>query len=104
MSYFLQKFNHVSVAVNLFTPGTYVPCHNDLYQRFSKVNNVQPNDKIYRFIVMLEQGEHGQMLQINNKVHYKWCSGDYFGWVDQDVHSFYNMSLTNRYAVQVTAV
>lgn len=103
-SYFEDKFDRVGVAVNMFTPGTYVPFHHDLYQRFKKVNNLSPDKNVYRFIVMLEDGAHGQMLQIGNQVHYQWKAGDYFGWIDGEIHASYNMSLHNRYAIQVTTV
>lgn len=102
--HFANKFDYVTIAVNLFVPGTYVPCHNDLYQRYKTVNNLSDDKDIYRFIVMLEDGKNGQMLQINNKLYHLWKSGDYFGWKNNDLHASYNMSTSNRYALQVTAV
>lgn len=100
---FEKQFNHVTIAVNLFKPGTYVPYHNDLYQKYKSVNSITDKHDIYRFIVMLEKGEQGQMLQIGKTVHYLWKAGDYFGWKNDEVHASYNMSIRNRYALQVTA-
>jgi hypothetical protein len=100
---FEKYFDCVSIAVNLFVPGSYVPYHHDLYQKYCTVNNITKDQDIYRFIVMLEDGQHGQMLQIGKTVHYLWKAGDYFGWKNDEVHASYNMSMRNRYALQVTA-
>jgi len=101
--HFEKEYKCVSIAVNMFKPGTYVPYHNDLYQRYRQVNNISNAQPIYRFVVMLDDGAHGQMLHIGENIHYLWQAGDYFGWINDQIHSSYNMSNTNRYALQVTA-
>lgn len=100
---FQKYFNCVGIAVNLFVPGTYVPFHMDLYQRFKKVNNITKEQDVYRFIVMLEDGKHGQILQVGESIYHRWKAGDYFGWKNDEIHASYNLSMENRYALQVTA-
>lgn len=94
----------MSVAINKFTPGQYLPMHNDLYQAYKKHHKLLDTQRIYRFIVMLEDGIEGQMLAIENNIHTMWKSGDTFVWSDCEKHTFYNISIKDRYAVQITGV
>lgn len=98
--YFQTDYKNVGIAVNLFTPGCYVPDHFDLYQKYKEFYEI--NGPVCRFIVMLDDHVAGQMLSIDGNVITNWCAGDYFGWQDAQSHAFYNMSTVNRYAIQVT--
>lgn len=104
-SYILEKFNflnHVSIAINLFKPGQYIPCHSDLYQRYKIVHSITSSENIYRIILMLEDSSPGQILQIEDRAIAHWSAGEWFGWRNSDLHAFYNFSMKNRYAVQIT--
>ena len=101
-SYFTE-LEKISVAVNLFKPGQYLPVHVDLYDAYKKLHRLT-NEIIYRYIIMLEDGVDGQMSVIGNDVHTMWEAGDVFGWKECDKHTFINLSTEDRYAVQLTGV
>jgi hypothetical protein len=106
-SYIRDHFKWVSnlaLAVNLFTPGQYLPMHKDRYQRYKSVFNTDSNDDIIRIILMLEDSHVGQLLQIEDSAIAKWSAGDWFGWTGSENHAFYNFSMTNRYAIQLTGI
>lgn len=98
---FFKKYKGLSVAVNLFTPGQYMPIHYDRFDTYKKIYNT--DNQIHRFMIMLEDSCPGQMLLIKETVYNKWKAGQVFTWQDDDIHNFYNLSLQNRYAVQLTA-
>jgi hypothetical protein len=95
------EIKNISVAINLFKPGQYMPIHYDRFEAYKKHNKLK-NCSICRYMVMLEDSQSGQMLQIGSTIHNTWTAGAVYGWCNQDLHSFYNLSLYNRYAVQVT--
>jgi hypothetical protein len=106
LSYIKSKFvflENISMAVNLIKPGQYLPLHVDLFVKFIEVHKVDL-EKIIRYIVMLEDGYPGQILQIENQCYTEWRSGDCFGWKYNEKHASYNFSLKDRYAIQVTGV
>jgi len=43
-------------------------------------------------------------IQIKKSCFGSWKSGDCFYWEYDDLHAFYNFSLKDRYAVQITGV
>jgi len=96
-----EKLHNISVAINLFKPGQYMPVHYDRFDAYKKIHKLN-NVSICRYMVMLEDHASGQMLQIGNTVYHSWKAGAVFGWCNYDLHSFYNLSLVNRYAVQIT--
>jgi hypothetical protein len=51
---------------------------------------------------MLENSSPGQILQIKDRAIAHWSAGNWYGWKDFDLHAFYNFSMENRYAVQIT--
>ena len=55
-------------------------------------------------MVMLEDSSPGQILQIKDIAHCTWKSGDCFYWKYDEIHAFYNFSMKDRYAIQVTGV
>jgi hypothetical protein len=103
----VNNFNFLSnirSAVNLFTPGQYIPLHSDKYERFSKLNKLLNLDSVVRIIIMLEDNVPGQFLQIEDKVIYSWQAGDWFAWKSTAQHAFYNFSKQNRYSLQITGI
>lgn len=101
---FFPELSHISVAINKFTPGQYLPLHKDLYGRYCQVHNVNNVNSIKRVIIMIEHGYPGQILQIENQVWSNWKSGDWFSWIGEESHAIYNFSLNDRYAWQLTGI
>jgi hypothetical protein len=97
---FLDK---VTPAVNCFKPGQYLPLHTDLYGKYVEINEVD-SEKVIRCMVMLEDSLPGQILQIKDIAYCKWNAGDCFYWDYNEIHAFYNFSMKDRYAIQITGV
>lgn len=93
----------VGVAVNYFKPGQYLPLHSDLYGRYIQIYDVNPKN-IVRTILMLEDSSPGQIIQIKDLCIGSWKSGECFSWKYDDLHAFYNFSMVDRYAIQVTGI
>ena len=98
-----SEWSHVTAAVNYFKPGQYLPIHVDMYSKYMNYTGADVKD-IMRCMVMLEDGYPGQILQIRDEFHTLWSAGDCFFWDSETPHAFYNMSMRDRYAVQVTGV
>ena len=104
VNYIKSNFSHfknVSAAINLFKPGQYLPYHVDRFEKYKKFNNIV-DEQIVRVIVMLEDSVPGQISHICDSAFGLWNAGDWFQWDAADYHTFYNLSLHNRYAVQLT--
>jgi hypothetical protein len=97
---FLDK---VAPAVNYFKPGQYLPLHTDLYGKYVEINDVN-SENVIRCMVMLEDNSPGQILQIKDTCIGSWKSGDCFYWNYDEIHAFYNFSMKDRYAIQLTGV
>lgn len=97
---FLDK---VAPAVNYFKPGQYLPLHTDLYGKYIELNDIDCGN-IMRCMVMLEDNYPGQILQIKDVCIGSWKSGDCFYWNYEEIHAFYNFSMKDRYAIQLTGV
>ena len=100
-----EYFNYLSpltVAVNYCKPSQYLPLHKDLYKRWMEVHGINNINNIVRSIVMLEDGQPGQILQIEDQCYTMWEKGEYFTWQGSTRHAIYNFSKTDRYAIQVT--
>jgi hypothetical protein len=104
-NYIVKHFDldHVAVAVNYFKPGQYIPVHTDLFQKYMEVHSVAYED-IIRTIVMLEDCSPGQISQVDQVTMGNWKAGDWFQWCAPDPHAFYNFSMQDRYAIQITGV
>jgi hypothetical protein len=105
--YVLPKFSHmshISVAVNLFKPGQYLPVHVDLFGRYREVHKLGSSAKIARAILMLEDSEPGQISQACGETYGEWRAGFWLQWEEPDPHAFYNFSMKDRYALQITGV
>ncbi len=96
-----SHLDHISVAINLFTPGQYLPMHTDLFGRYKQVNNLT-DEEITRVIIMLEDSSPGQVSQACGKTFGEWQAGFWIQWDSPDPHAVYNLSLENRYAIQLT--
>ncbi len=94
-------FKNLTVAVNLFKPGQYLPYHVDKFEKYRKLNNIV-DEQIVRVILMLEDSKPGQISQVCDSTVGNWRAGDWFQWYAEDYHTFYNLSLYNRYAIQLT--
>ena len=103
-AYIKSKFgflNNVALAVNYFKPGQYLPLHVDIFKKYIDTYKVDIT-KIFRYILMLEDSSPGQILQIKDKCYSNWKSGNYIGWAYDEPHAFYNFSMKDRYAIQIT--
>lgn len=98
------ELSHVSVAINLFEPGQYLPPHVDLFEKYREIHKLDNSAKIVRTIVMLEDSEYGQISQAGNHTYGSWQAGFWLQWQETDIHAFYNFSMNNRYAIQITGV
>jgi len=98
-----SNFTNISVAVNYFKPGQYMPFHYDRFTAYKNYYNIKQNCDVHRYMIMLEAHQQGQMLQINNTIHNNWIAGSIFGWRNNDKHTFFNLGVDDRYAVQLTA-
>jgi len=95
------KLKNTVIALNKMTPGQILPFHTDKYATYSKRNSVKNKKNIIRIVVFLEDTVPGQQLWINDKI----CvgkAGSYFGWQGQVEHMAANLSLKNRYTLQIT--
>jgi hypothetical protein len=100
--YYFSHLTNISVAINLFKPGQYLPMHVDLFEKYRQVHNLDKSSSIFRTIVMLEDSEPGQISQACNKTFGEWKAGFWLQWEESDPHAFYNFSMKDRYAVQIT--
>lgn len=93
--------DNVAIAFNLFKPGQYLPYHKDTYTKYKEVFDIN-NKKIQRIILMLEDWSPGQIITIENKSYSGWKAGKCYSWEEGTYHTFYNLGLENRYAIQIT--
>jgi len=101
--YIFPHFGHLknkSCAINLFNPANYLPYHKDSFEKYEQIFGKSKN--ICRYMIMLEDWCPGQILLIKDKSYSGWKSGDYYGWSREVPHSFYNMGIVKRYALQIT--
>jgi hypothetical protein len=96
------QLTNVSIAVNLFKPGQYLPTHVDLFEKYRSVHGLDKSADVARVIVMLEDSESGQISQACNQTFGEWNAGFWLQWEESDPHAFYNFSMKDRYAVQIT--
>lgn len=94
--------DNLRIAINCLSPGTYLPWHEDGFDRYLEITDVNDRNKIFRAIVMIEDGLPGQYLHIADTIHHGWKAGDWFGWFGPTLHATYNFSYKKRFAYQVT--
>jgi hypothetical protein len=93
---------NMSLAVNFFKPGQYIPLHSDRYEKYKKFHSISDTKNIFRIIIFLEDSDRGQILQIEDFTTGSWAAGDWYGWDNDKSHAFYNFSKKDRYAIQLT--
>jgi hypothetical protein len=96
-----SDLEHVGVAINYFKPAQYLPVHVDLFGKYSQIHGIE-DEEITRIILMLEDSKPGQISQICDQTIGCWKAGDWFQWDSEDPHAFYNFSMHDRYAIQIT--
>jgi hypothetical protein len=97
-----KRLGNLSLAINKFTPGQYLPMHHDLYGNFKLLHCLDDDVAIIRIMVMMEDSSPGQILQIGDNSWSKWRAGEWMGWINTTEHASYNFSMSNRYAWQIT--
>jgi len=100
-----KHFDHLantSIAINKFTPGQYLPVHHDFYGKFKSVHQLDDAANVMRIIIMIEDSVPGQILQVEDTSWCKWVAGDWIAWHNSAKHAFYNFSMVDRYAWQLT--
>lgn len=101
------QFPHIknkSAAINMFKPGQYLPMHVDLFGKYRTLHNLTNDHRIVRVIVMLENSAAGQISQVCDTTVGVWSAGYWLQWDETDPHAFYNFSMSDRYAIQITGV
>jgi len=101
---YFPELKKIAVAINKLTPGTYLPFHKDLYERYCTIHQVKNIKKIKRIIVMIEDALDGQIFQVGNQTMTNWLAGDWISWQGDQAHATYNLALQDRYAWQITGV
>ena len=96
-----SNLENIGVAINYFKPGQYLPVHVDLFEKYSHIHGIE-NEEIVRVIIRLEDSKPGQISQVCDQTIGKWNAGDWFQWDAKDPHAFYNFSMQDRYAIQLT--
>lgn len=96
--------NNLSIAINKFCPGQYLPLHYDLYEKYMRLHNINNIKQIVRVMVMIEDGYPGQISQVKDRLWHSWKAGDWISWTGPEHHAVYNFSLHDRYAWQLTGV
>jgi hypothetical protein len=96
------EMSNVGIAVNLLTPGQYLPPHQDQYGRYRNSFNLTNNDTIARVLIMAQDSAPGQMFQVHGETYGNWKAGEWFAWINSEWHATYNFSNVNRYAIQIT--
>lgn len=94
----------LSVAINKFSPGQYLPLHHDLYEKYINLYSIKDIKQIVRIMVMIEDGYPGQISQVKGFLWHNWKAGDWISWSGSDQHAVFNFSLHDRYAWQLTGV
>lgn len=101
---YFPDLDKLSFCFSRFTPGTYFPMHKDRYAFYSQANQVQDPNDIIRYVLFLEDGAPGHMLQISDTVYHNWPAGLCVGWAYDTFHSAANLGLVDRYTLQITGV
>ena len=107
-----EVFNRVSALfhlqeivsnINMYKPGMILPWHKDSYVTYAKNKKLKKIDKIVRIIVFLHDSQPGQQLWIEDKLCYG-KSGSWFSWQGSQTHMAANLSMTDRYILQITGI
>ena len=95
---------YIGICHHLLTPGNYLPLHKDAYGFYTNKYGITDIDKIYRYIMFLEDSQPGHLLTIGNTVYSEWKAGDVKSFTGATSHSATNLGMTPRYTLQITGV
>lgn len=97
-----SKLSFIGLCFHKLVPGNYLPTHVDKYNFFIKDKNIIDPNKIFRYVVFLEDWSDGHILTVEDKVYTNWKAGDVVGWNGFTPHSAINLGFVDRYTLQVT--
>lgn len=89
--------------INMYKPGMILPWHRDSYATYLKNKNYKEADNIVRIIILLHDSLPGQQLWIGDKFCYG-KAGSWFSWQGSQTHMAANLSITDRYVLQITGI
>jgi hypothetical protein len=84
-------------------PGNIMPWHQDQFFYFNRQYPTQ-TEYIARFLVFMNDGGPGQMLQVGNSVVYNWKAGDTILWHPSTMHVAINAGYYNKWTTNVTGI
>lgn len=91
-----------SVSWTLVEPGRIVPIHQDQFVNLRKEKNIPP-ENCFRYIIMLEDWQFGQILEFKDQSIRQWRRGDTWMFDSSEIHCAANSSNYNFYSCQVSA-
>jgi hypothetical protein len=91
------------VNVNKYEPGMILPWHKDTYVTYAKNKKIKDIELIVRIIIFLNDSVPGQQLWIGDSFCYG-PAGSWFSWQGEESHMAANLSLENRYVLQITGL
>jgi len=97
------KVINTSLSVYCMPPGTIMPEHRDTYPRYRKINNIEDQNSVCRFLVFLDDWKSGHYFELNRFPIVNWERGDCYMWRGDAPHMAANLGDENRYTMQITA-
>ena len=83
--------------------GTILPTHQDTYQRYIELFQLQGKERlIYRAVIFLENWHSGHYLEVDHRPIVNWSAGDVVIWNYDTPHMAANMGIAPRYTLQIT--
>lgn len=98
-----HKVTNTSLSVYCMPPGTIMPEHQDTYPRYRKINNIEDQNSVCRFLVFLDDWKSGHYFELNRFPIVNWEKGDCYMWRGDAPHMAANLGDENRYTMQITA-
>lgn len=99
----LFDLDEIVSNVNMYNPGMILPWHQDSYVTYANNKKLKKIDGIVRVIVFLHDSLPGQQLWIGDR----FCfgkAGSWFSWQGSQIHMAANLSMTDRYVLQITGI
>ena len=103
---FFSLFDWQNVGVAFYRMDTLcaLPLHQDSYNSYKKMFDIQDPSVIWRCIVFLEDWKSGHYFEIDGSAHMNWRAGDYVMWNNDVPHYAGNFGLEPRYTMQITGM
>jgi hypothetical protein len=98
----LLGWENCTTSFYCMTPGRILPEHNDTYQRYRQIFNIDNPYSIWRAIIFLEDWQSGHYLEVSQCPITQWQAGDCVLWQYNTPHLAANLGQQNRYTVQLT--